>query len=745
MPRDLISTLLRCRVPAFRGRAEDESARRAEGRDRIGPREPALVELASFPRGVEHGQRIQVDRDDGSGGLGFEGPGPFPGASVDPRSRRHRSVDLGVENRFVSGQLGSVLGQESDFDRVAAFLCGVDVGLDVLRSQERVKHVPFARLVFQEFQRDLEVEWRNRGPENRLVHLSVLVHEDVFDGAALPLVDGDGQANLPQPGIQLDLAHPVGVVAGAGDEGLLRRSNRFRILRGDEEGKQQEDRESETRGHAETYRLCRVSGREISVTPPPPASEPRLNGSPVGAVTEKGSEPRSRPPKRESPFSVSPFSTTVNPTFSLMDRPRIVILGGGFAGIECAKEFRKKDVEVVIVDRQNHHLFQPLLYQVASAGLAAPEIAHPIRSIFANQENVTVRMAEITGVDLERKVVHLDGEEELSYDYVVLAMGVKTGFFGNDQWAEHARGLKTLDDATAIRRDVLYAFEQAESCDDPEERERLMAIGIVGGGPTGVEMAGAFAELARHVLTRDFRHIDTDKAKIYLIEALPRVLHMYDEELSEYTRRSLEEMGVTVIVDSPVKDLQPGKIVLEDRTIEAANIVWSAGVQASKMTADLGVEVDKGGRIHVETDLSIPNHPEAFVAGDLAHCVDQTGCRVPGLCPSAMQMGKHAAKVIIEEIEGKVSDSYPVRRQFRYFDKGSMATIGRSRAVAEAMGMKLDGLVAWLMWLFVHLLFLVGFRNRIAVLMQWFYAYVRYRRGARIITGLEGLPRPRTG
>ncbi len=273
-----------------------------------------------------------------------------------------------------------------------------------------------------------------------------------------------------------------------------------------------------------------------------------------------------------------------------------------------------------------------------------------------------------------------------------------------------------------------------------------MSIVVVGGGPTGVELAGAFAELARHVLQKDFRHIDTDKARIFLVEAAPRLLTMYDEDLSEYTRESLEKMGVTVLLDSPVKSLEEHRVELEGKTIEAENIVWAAGVEAPAITRNLGIETDKGGRIVVDTDLSVPGHPEVFVAGDLAHCIDQAGKRVPGLCPSATQMGKHAAKVILDELAGKPGRDYPVRRQFRYFDKGSMATIGRSRAVAESMGMKFDGFIAWLMWLFIHLLFLVGFRNRIAVLIQWFYAYVRYRRGARIITGLqwrEGSPEPR--
>jgi NADH dehydrogenase len=420
-----------------------------------------------------------------------------------------------------------------------------------------------------------------------------------------------------------------------------------------------------------------------------------------------------------------------------MNLPRILILGGGFAGIECAKAFRNQPVEVLLIDRQNHHLFQPLLYQVASAGLAAPEIAHPIRSIFFNQDNVTVLMDEVTSINLKERKVVTPGREE-RYDYLVLAMGVKTGYFGHQEWEKHARGLKSLDDATAIRRDVLLAFEKAEACDDPAERERLMTVVVIGGGPTGVELAGAFAELARHVLRRDFRNINTGEARIHLIEAQDRLLSMLDPALSDYTRRTLEAMGVTVSLGTAVADLREGEVVLSDRTIRAANLVWAAGVEAPAITRTLGVETDRAGRLVVETDLSLPGHPEVFVAGDIASCVDQAGKRVPGLCPAAMQMGRHAARVILDEVQNGPGSArgYDVRPQFRYFDKGSMATIGRSHAVAESMGMKFDGFVAWLMWLFIHLLFLVGFRNRLAVLMQWFYAYLRYRRGARIITGL---------
>jgi len=424
-----------------------------------------------------------------------------------------------------------------------------------------------------------------------------------------------------------------------------------------------------------------------------------------------------------------------------MKKQKVVILGGGFAGIECAKIFKNKNVEVLIIDRQNYHLFQPLLYQVASAGLAAPEIAHPIRSIFCNQDNVTVMMEEVTGIDFDAKQVELDGSG-IDYDYLVIGLGVQTGYFGNDEWKQHARGLKNLDDAMAIRRDLLLAFEKAEACRDPVERERLMTIGVIGGGPTGVELAGSFAELAAHVLRRDFKHINTDEAKIYLIEAAPRLLTMYDEDLSDYTKGALEGMGVTVKVNSPVRAIREGEIELEGETIRTANIIWAAGVEAAPFTKNFGVEVDRGGRIMVDTDLSIPGHPEAFVAGDLAHCIDQAGVRVPGVSPAAIQMGKHSAKVILDEIGGGNSKYDPVRRQFRYFDKGSMATIGRSHAVAETMGFKFKGFIAWLMWLFVHLMFLVGFKNRLAVLTQWFYAYVRYRHGARIITGMQSSPCP---
>ncbi len=415
--------------------------------------------------------------------------------------------------------------------------------------------------------------------------------------------------------------------------------------------------------------------------------------------------------------------------------PHVVVLGGGFAGLELCKALRDRPVQITLIDRQNHHLFQPLLYQVASAGLAAAEIAHPIRSVFKKQQNVSVVMDEVSGVDLAEQTVSTTGGREFQYDYLAIGLGVKTGYFGNDHWAEFAPGLKSLKDARLIRRNLLLAYEKAEHCEDEAERKKLMTSVVVGGGPTGVELAGAFAEIARDVLKNDFRKIDTTEAKVYLVEAAPRLLTMYEDDLSDYTRKKLTDIGVDVKVDTMVKDIREGVVDLGDEVIESANIVWAAGVEAPAITKELGVEIDRGGRIIVDTDLSVSGHKNVFAMGDIAHCIDQAGVRVPGLSPAAMQMGRHIAKVIGDEVLGiKLGQGYPVRKQFRYFDKGSMATIGRSAAVATSKGLKFTGFIAWLMWLFIHVLFLIGFRNRLAVMLQWFFAYVRTQRGSRIIT-----------
>ena len=415
-------------------------------------------------------------------------------------------------------------------------------------------------------------------------------------------------------------------------------------------------------------------------------------------------------------------------------RHRVVILGGGFGGLECARHLTDNRFDVLLVDRQNHHLFQPLLYQVATAGLSAPEIAQPIRMLLRGQENVTVLMDEAQAIDLAAKKVVLAGQT-VHYDYLILAMGVSTGYFGHNEWAAHAPGLKSLDDATRIRSQVLRAFERAETRSDAVEHQRLMTMVVVGGGPTGVEMAGALAELSRKVLAEDFRHIKPDEARVILIEAGPGLLSMFADDLSEYARRRLSEMGVEVRLNTRVKNISPGLVELEEGHIAAENIIWAAGVEGNPLTKSLPVPQDRAGRLLVQPDCSLPGFPEVFAVGDMVSLTDKNGVRVPGVAPAASQMGRHVAEVILSEILHRERyDAIQERAAFGYLDKGSMATIGRSSAVAAAFGMKFRGFPAWLMWLFIHLLFLVGFRNKIAVFLQWMYSYFTWRRGARIIT-----------
>ncbi len=420
---------------------------------------------------------------------------------------------------------------------------------------------------------------------------------------------------------------------------------------------------------------------------------------------------------------------------------RVVILGAGFGGLACCKKLRKKDLSITVVDRQNHHLFQPLLYQVATAGLSAPDIAQPVRAILARQHNTTVLMQEVTGIDLTARKV-LTGEREIPYDYLVIALGVRSGYFGHPHWARFAPGLKSLSDATRLRADLLYCFERAESASDPVEIARLMTIVIIGGGPTGVEIAGACAELARKVLKQSFRHIDTARARIILLEAAPRILGTFSEDLSRYAERKLARKGVAVRTNTPVADISEHRVHLEGEIIEADTIVWSAGVEAPPLTRSLGVKLDRTGRIVVDKDLSVPGHPEVFAIGDIASAVDTGGETVPGLAPAAIQMGRHVASIIAQEAFVPGGDLKPYqglfRKEFSYLDKGTMATIGRSAAVASTMGLRFRGFIAWILWLFIHLILLVGLRNKLVVLLQWFYAYLRYNPGARIITGVTG-------
>lgn len=408
------------------------------------------------------------------------------------------------------------------------------------------------------------------------------------------------------------------------------------------------------------------------------------------------------------------------------------MLGAGFGGLTFCQHFRHPDARVTIVDRTNHHLFQPLLYQVAAAGLSAPDIAQPIRSILSKRPDITVLFNKAVDFDLAKKKVVLE-KGALDYDYLVLALGGQTGYFGHPEWEQFAPGLKTLDDALRIRSQILLAFEKAENEPDPAERDRLMTVVVVGGGPTGVELAGSFAELARTVLNKDFRHIDPTKARIILIEGSPQVLSHLPPDLSASAQRQLEALGVQIRNNIHVKAIRAGEVELANGDIiRAGNILWAAGVAATSLTKKLGAELDKAGRVKVNPDLSLPGHPEVFAIGDMALVLGENGKPVPGVSPAAMQMGKHVAKIIESEIRARAqSAAHPA---FKYWDKGTMATIGRSAAVAWVGRFKFSGLLAWLAWLFIHLIFLIGFRNRIAVLFQWTYSYFSYKRSARIIT-----------
>lgn len=411
---------------------------------------------------------------------------------------------------------------------------------------------------------------------------------------------------------------------------------------------------------------------------------------------------------------------------------RVVVLGAGFGGLTFCKHFRHPQARITVVDRTNHHLFQPLLYQVAAAGLSAPDIAQPIRAILSRRPDITVLFNQVLDVQLAQKQIILENGS-LAYDYLVLALGGQTGYFGHPEWEPFAPGLKTLDDALRIRSRILLAFERAENETNASEHNRLMTIVIVGGGPTGVELAGAFAELTRTVLNRDFRHIDPTQARIILIEGSPTVLSHLPPELSASARRQLEALGVQVRTATKVKDLRAGEVELDNgEVIRAGNILWAAGVSATPLTRKLGVELDKAGRVKVNPDLSLPGHPEVFAIGDLALVLAPDGRPVPGVSPAAMQMGKHVAKLIEAELSAKAKAG--ARLAFKYWDKGTMATIGRSAAVAWIGRFKFSGLLAWLAWLFIHLIFLIGFRNRAAVLFQWAYSYLAYKRSARIIT-----------
>ena len=414
-------------------------------------------------------------------------------------------------------------------------------------------------------------------------------------------------------------------------------------------------------------------------------------------------------------------------------KARVVVLGAGFGGLSFCKHFHHSRAEITLVDRTNHHLFQPLLYQVAAAGLSAPEIAQPIRSILSNRSDITVLLDEVSDINLRTRRVSL-GPLNVDYDYLVLALGGRTSYFGHPEWEQFAPGLKTIEDALRIRSQVLLAFEQAENQSDNNERQRLMTIVIVGGGPTGVELAGAFAELSRTVLTKDFRRIDPSHARIILIEAAPAILNHLPADLTQSARAQLEKLGVQVRTSTRVKAIRRHEVELETgETLHAATILWAAGVSATALTSKLGVDLDRAGRVKVNPDLSVPGHPEVFAIGDMALVLND-GKPVPGVSPAAMQMGKHIARIVGDELD--LGAGKAPRPPFKYWDKGTMATIGRSAAVAWIGKLKFSGLLAWLAWLFVHLIFLIGFRSKLAVLIQWTYSYFAYKRSARLIVGL---------
>jgi NADH dehydrogenase len=413
--------------------------------------------------------------------------------------------------------------------------------------------------------------------------------------------------------------------------------------------------------------------------------------------------------------------------------PKVVIVGAGFAGLTAARRIAKLPVQVTVVDRRNHHTFQPLLYQVATAGLSPGEIAAPIRWILRTHSNVEVLLDEVVDFKLEHKKV-ITKELALDYDFLIVASGATHAYFGHEEWEHLAPGLKTIEDATEIRRRVLLAFELAErQANDGGSKSPLQFV-VVGGGPTGVELAGTLAEIARHALNREFRNIDPQQSRILLIEGGPRVLPAYSEVLSRKAEDQLRRLGVEVRTSHMVNRIEPGGVWIGDEKIDAAVILWAAGVAASPLGEKLGVAIDRAGRVLVQPDLSIPGHREVFVLGDLAALKDEHGKMLPGVAPVAIQQGDWVAKTVARDLENQP------RRDFHYHDKGSLATIGRAAAVAQFGKFELSGYFAWLAWLFVHIFFLIGFRNRLLVMIQWAWSYLTYERGARLITGSDDLP-----
>jgi NADH:ubiquinone reductase (H+-translocating) len=414
-------------------------------------------------------------------------------------------------------------------------------------------------------------------------------------------------------------------------------------------------------------------------------------------------------------------------------RPHIVILGGGFAGLYTARGIKDVDADVTVVDRHNYHLFQPLLYQVATAGLNPSDIAAPIRGILSRQKNVTVTLGEAVRIDTAAKRVHLADGASLAYDFLVVATGATHSYFNHPEWEKVAPGLKTIDDALEIRRRILLAFENAERETDPAVQQAWLTFVVIGAGPTGVELAGTLSEISRQTLVRDFRNIKPESARVMLLEAKDRVLPPYPPDLSEKARRQLVGLGVEVITGAMVTEVTDHHVSVGDRVIATRTVLWGAGVQASPLAQSLGVPLDRAGRVLVEPDLTIPGDKSVFVLGDLAAARQHDGSFVPGVAPAAIQEGQHMAMNLERAVVGQ-----PLRA-FRYRDKGSLATIGRARAVADFGKVRFGGFMAWMAWLLIHIFFLIGFRNRFLVITQWAWAYFTYQRGARLITGNKGI------
>jgi NADH:ubiquinone reductase (H+-translocating) len=409
-------------------------------------------------------------------------------------------------------------------------------------------------------------------------------------------------------------------------------------------------------------------------------------------------------------------------------RPRVVIIGGGFGGLYAARAFKRANVDLIVLDRTNHHLFQPLLYQVATATLAPTDITAPIRWLLHRQANTTVLLAEAQRVDPERRVVVIDAEPfEISYDYLIVAAGARHAYFGHPEWEELAPGLKSIGDAIELRQRILIAFERAEEAMTDAERDAWLTFVIVGAGPTGTELAGMIPTIARHSLPREYRRIANAKARVILLEGGRKVLSTYPDALADHARRDLENLGVEVRTSALVTNIEPALVHVGDEVIPTRTIIWAAGNAASPLGKTLGAEVDRVGRVLVAPDLSVPGHPEIFAIGDLA-TVESRGKPVPGVAPAAMQMGRHTAKNIMRDLQQRE------RKPFVYRNKGDLATIGRHRAVADFGWLRLTGFIAWWFWLFVHIMYLAGFRNRLSVLIEWGYSYFTFERGSRLIT-----------